>query len=265
MSRKFALPLLVFAVLLCLLPIFQRGDPTDSSSARLEAEAPGEPIIYWTEASDCGTLSLREHGEAEWVLVLERDGVEENVARFERNEYIRITGAQALDDLLGFPGFRVETVVNDFQIVEDYYALTDAGLAYAGNAFGVAGELKTAVFDLDGDGRNELVAGVQFLADGAELLYVYRWNGKNSGFIAQPGEIDWDKALPQSKDEIRIGGYGSHAETYDPEENTVTLHWYDEASDDVKTATLPLTEEILRWNEEETAANWAVDWERSRL
>lgn len=68
----------------------------------------------------------------------------------------------AWDDVLGFPGFEIETIQGLNMTVCYFYALTEQGFVYAGRTFGYdfddAAEGDGAwPLDLTGDGRSELI------------------------------------------------------------------------------------------------------------
>lgn len=73
----------------------------------------------------------------------------------------------AWDDVLGFPGFEIETIQGLNMTVCDFYALTEQGFVYVGRAFGYdfddAAEGDGAwPLDLTGDGRSELITRSTF-------------------------------------------------------------------------------------------------------
>lgn len=105
----------------------------------------------------------------------------------------------AWDDVLGFPGFEIETIQGLNMTVCYFYALTEQGFVYVGRAFGYdvddAAEGDGAwPLDLTGDGRSELITRSTF-GDGISCVFVYRWNAAEGG--SQRSEVDWDKADAQ--------------------------------------------------------------------
>ena len=151
----------------------------------------------------------------------------------------------ARDDVLGFPGFELETIQGIVMTVCDFYALTEQGFVYAGEAFGHGfddTEWGDGVWPLDltGDGRSELVTRSTF-GTGVPRVFVYRWNAAEG--ISQHSGIVWEKADAQLAKLSAPLGSVARAETYHAEDNTVTLTLYTENG--TKETTLPLTTDIL--------------------
>lgn len=151
----------------------------------------------------------------------------------------------AWDDVLGFPGFEIETIQGLNMTVCYFYALTEQGFVYAGEAFGHGfddTEWGDGVWPLDltGDGRSELVTRSTF-GTGVPHVFVYRWNAAEG--ISQHSGIDWEKADAQLAKLSAPLGSVARAETYHAEDNTVTLTLYTENG--TKETTLPLTTDIL--------------------
>ena len=149
------------------------------------------------------------------------------------------------DDVLGFPGFELETIQGIVMTVCDFYALTEQGFVYAGRTVGYdfddAAEGDGAwPLDLTGDGRSELITRSTF-GDGMSCVFVYRWNAAEGG--SQCSEVDWDKADAQLARLSAPLGVTARAETYHAQDNTVTLTLYTESG--TKETTLPLTTDIL--------------------
>ena len=149
------------------------------------------------------------------------------------------------DDVLGFPGFELETVQGGRMTVRYFYALTEQGFVYAGEAFGhdfddTAWGDGVWPLDLMGDGRSELVTRSTF-GTGVPRVFVYRWNAAEG--ISQHSGIDWEKADAQLAKLSAPLGSVARAETYHAEDNTVTLTLYTENG--TKETTLPLTTDIL--------------------
>ena len=82
----------------------------------------------------------------------------------------------AWDDVLGFPGFEIETIQGLNMTVCYFYALTEQGFVYVGRAFG---------YDF---GRSELITRSTF-GDGMSCVFVYRWNAAEGGLSAQRGRL----------------------------------------------------------------------------
>ncbi len=157
----------------------------------------------------------------------------------------------AWDDVLGFPGFEIETIQGLNMTVCYFYALTEQGFVYVGRAFGYdfddAAEGDGAwPLDLTGDGRSELVTRSTF-GDDAPCVFVYRWNAAEGD--SQRSEVDWDKADAQLARLSAPLGVTARAETYHAQDNTVTLTLYTESG--TKETTLPLTTDVLgEWSTE---------------
>lgn len=177
--------------------------------------------------------------DADGVL-LETDSV--SLGEHEASESFALT---ARDDVLGFPGFELETVQGGRMTVRYFYALTEQGFVYAGEAFGLGfddTEWGDGVWPLDltGDGRSELVTRSTF-GTGVPRVFVYRWNAAEG--ISQHSGIVWEKADAQLAKLSAPLRSVARAETYHAEDNTVTLTLYTENG--TKETTLPLTTDIL--------------------
>ena len=149
------------------------------------------------------------------------------------------------DDVLGFPGFELETVQGGHMTVRYFYALTEQGFVYAGRTFGYdfddAAEGDGAwPLDLTGDGRSELITRSTF-GDGMSCVFVYRWNVADGN--SQYSKVDWEKADAQLARLSAPLGVTARAEPYHAQDNTVTLTLYTENG--TKETTLPLTTDIL--------------------
>ena len=139
----------------------------------------------------------------------------------------------AWDDVLGFPGFELETIQGIVMTVCDFYALAAEGDG-------------AWPLDLTGDGRSELITRSTF-GDGMSCVFVYRWNAAEGG--SQRSEVDWDKADAQLARLSAPLGVTARAETYHAQDNTVTLTLYTESG--TKETTLPLTTDVLgEWSTE---------------
>ena len=151
----------------------------------------------------------------------------------------------AWDDVLGFPGFELETIQGIVMTVCDFYALTEQGFVYAGRTFGYdfddAAEGDGAwPLDLTEDGRSELVTRSTLGGD-APCVFAYRWNAAEGG--SQRSEVDWEKADAQLARLSAPLGVTARAETYHAQNNTVTLMLDTESG--TKETTQPLTTDIL--------------------
>ena len=215
--------------------------------------------------SELLTLTEKVGGQAVTLKVYEPD--EEGIARYAlfgadgteidipfgvdrrtligEDEAAQKVSLTAQDDVLGFPGFELETVQGGRMTVRYFYALTEQGFVYAGEAFGYGfddtewGDGVWAL-DLTGDGRSELVTRSTF-GTGVPRVFVYRWNAAEG--ISQHSGIVWEKADAQLAKLSAPLGSVARAETYHAQDNTVTLTLYTESG--TKETTLPLTTDIL--------------------
>ena len=230
-------------------------DYTIAMDQRLQSRT-GSEILTLTEEVGGQTVTLRvyeldEDGYARYAL-FGADGTEIDIpfgvgrrtwiGEDEAAEKVSLT---VRDDVLGFPGFELETVQGGRMTVRYFYALTEQGFVYAGEAFGHGfddTEWGDGVWPLDltGDGRSELVTRSTF-GTGVPHVFVYRWNAAEG--ISQHSGIDWEKADAQLAKLSAPLGSVARAETYHAEDNTVTLTLYTENG--TKETTLPLTTDIL--------------------
>ena len=230
-------------------------DYTIAMDQKLQSRT-GSELLTLTEKVGGQTVTLRvyeldEDGYARYAL-FGADGTEIDIpfgvgrrtwiGEDEAAEKVSLT---VRDDVLGFPGFELETVQGGRMTVRYFYALTEQGFVYAGEAFGLGfddTEWGDGVWPLDltGDGRSELVTRSTF-GTGVPRVFVYRWNAAEG--ISQHSGIDWEKADAQLAKLSAPLGSVARAETYHAEDNTVTLTLYTENG--TKETTLPLTTDIL--------------------
>ena len=255
MSRKIALPLLVTAALVSIILASRTPQPIIDE---LTPEAADAPTVLLTQTEEIGdqTVTLRvydldEAGYARYAS-LRADGTEIDIpfgvncgtwiGNGNAAEKVSLT---ARDDVLGFPGFELETIQGIVMTVCDFYALTEQGFVYAGRTFGYdfddAAEGDGAwPLDLTGDGRSELITRSTF-GDGMSCVFVYRWNAAEG--ISQHSGIVWEKADAELARLSAPLGSVARAETYHAQDNTVTLTLYTEGG--TREVTLPLTTDIL--------------------
>lgn len=255
MSRKIALPLLVAAALVSIILASRTPQLIEGEFPPEEAET---PIVLFTQTEEVGgqTVTLKvydldEAGYARYAL-FGADGTEIDIpfgvnhgtwiGNGDAAEKVSLT---AWDDVLGFPGFELETIQGIVMTVCDFYALTEQGFVHVGRTFGYdfddAAEGDGAwPLDLTGDGRSELITRSTF-GDGMSCVFVYRWNAAEG--ISQRSEVDWDKADAQLARLSAPLGMTARAETYHAQDNTVTLTLYTENG--TKETTLPLTTDVL--------------------
>ena len=230
-------------------------DYTIAMDQKLQSRT-GSELLTLTEKVGGQTVTLRvyelnEDGYARYAL-FHADGTEIDIPfGVDRRTWIgedkaaKKVSLTARDDVLGFPGFELETVQGGRMTVRYFYALTEQGFVYAGEAFGHGfddTEWSDGVWmlDLTGDGRSELVTRSTF-GDGVPYVFVYRWNAAEG--ISQHSGIIWEKANAQLAKLSAPLGSVARAETYHAEDNTVTLTLYTENG--TKETTLPLTTDIL--------------------
>ena len=236
-------------------------DYTIAMDQKLQSRT-GSELLTLTEKVGGQTVTLRvyeldEDGYARYAL-FGADGTEIDIPfGVNRGTWIGNGNAAekvsltARDDVLGFPGFELETIQGIVMTVCDFYALTEQGFVYAGRTVGYdfddAAEGDGAwPLDLTGDGRSELITRSTF-GDGMSCVFVYRWNAAEEG--SQRSEVDWDKADAQLARLSEPLGVTARAETYHAQDNTVTLTLYTESG--TKETTLPLTTDVLgEWSTE---------------
>ena len=232
MSRKIALPLLVAAALVSIILASRTPQPIIEELPPEEADAPTALLTQTEEVGD-QTVTLRvyepdEAGYARYAL-FGADGAEIDIPfGVNRGTWIGNGNAAekvsltARDDVLGFPGFELETIQGIVMTVCDFYALTEQGFVYAGRTVG---------YDFDDAAEG----------DGMSCVFVYRWNSAEG--VSQRSSIDWDKADAQLARLSAPLGVTARAETYHAQDNTVTLTLYTESG--TKETTLPLSTDIL--------------------
>lgn len=230
-------------------------DYTIEMDQRLQGHA-GSELLTLTEEVGGQAVTLKvyepnEDGFARYALY-DADGTEIDIpfgvdrrTWIGEDEAAKKVSLTALVDVLGFPGLEIETVQGLHMEVRYFYALTEQGFVYAGEAFGYGFD-DTAwgdgvwMLDLTGDGRSELVTRSTY-GDGVPRVLVYRWNAAES--VSQRSGIVWEKADAELARLSAPLGVVAQAETYHAESNTVTLTLYTESG--AKEVTLPLTTDIL--------------------
>ena len=199
MSRKLALPLFLLTFALCVIFASRTPQPIIEELPSDAADAPAV-LLTLTEKVGGQTVTLRvyeldEAGYARYAL-FGADGTEIDIPfGVNRGTWIWNGNAAekvsltARDDVLGFPGFELETIQGGRMTVRYFYALTEQGFVYAGRTFGYdfddAAEGDSAwPLDLTGDGRSELITRSTF-GDGMSCVFVYCWNAAEGGLSAQ--------------------------------------------------------------------------------
>ena len=212
---------------------------TGSELLTLTEEVGGQTVTLKVYEPDGNGFTRYALFDADGVL-LETDSL--SLGEHEASESFALT---VRDDVLGFPGFEIETVQGGRMEVRYFYALAEQGFVYAGEAFGYDFD-DTAwgdgvwTLDLTGDGRSELVTRSTY-GDGVPRVFVYRWNAAEG--TSQRSGIVWEKADAELARLSAPLGVVAQAETYHAESNTVTLTLYTESG--TKEVTLSLTTDIL--------------------
>ena len=146
MKRKIALPLFLLVFALCVIFASRTPQPIIEE---LPSDAADAPAVLLTLTEEVGgqavTLKVYEpdeEGIARYAL-FNADGTEIDIpfgvdrrtwiGEDEAAEKVSLT---ARDDVLGFPGFELETIQDGRMTVRYFYALTEQGFVYAGKAFG---------------------------------------------------------------------------------------------------------------------------------
>lgn len=248
MRRRWILPILLLS-LLCIVctgcaaeESVKDEKPTPSTFA---VETGGETLTLTVPAPDAEGMSAYALYAADGTLIAENSvhlGANGAVSRFALN---------AEDDILGFPGAAVMVRQSDQMVSAAYYARTEQGFVYAGEAFGYDfggqdGDGAWAV-DLDDDRRSELVTRSTY-GDGASRVTVYRWSDESAA-VQQSG-IDWEKADAHLAELSAPLGVTAKTERYHAENNAITLGlWVDGAE---QSADMPLSAAILsEWHDVE--------------
>lgn len=181
--------------------------------------------------------------DAQTVLPDDTEQTDTNAQTYTPEDETQENEITYLDDVLGFSGYAVtaESMDGDFWKIVDYYAIIDGEEVAVAESFGFGDTAysKTVAYDLDGDGRSELVSFCVYGGDGAERVYAFRWNGTAS----EKGTPDWSRA-DIDLDEIDWG----YIESYDTERGVIALCYHgDWESDEYRTVELPLTMESFLW------------------
>ena len=192
--------------------------------SELSAEVANQKEKYWTLAIADYKITLQE-GQTEDTLDLMyyREEKEELLLTLQMyNDYLtpEDISAEAFENCLGHSGFRLykRRPLGSFYYYEvEYYAMEDELelLAYRwGNKDDDFYEV-----DIDGDGIEELICNVTWMADGVTDVFIYHfdgrkvWKGFGSDLLDQP---------------VDIHGIGSLSTTYLPDKNKVKIdYWQD--------------------------------------
>ena len=126
------------------------------------------------------------------------------------------TSEEPFRDILGYDGFvRTETDGVGWSM-RTYYAVEGDRTFPIAQAWGYHTAESYAV-DLDGDGRKELVANVEYGADGHEDTLVYR----RTGDTVEQGWLDLEGKLPN----FNNWGINAHSVRYDPAEGVFRVRY----------------------------------------
>lgn len=195
-------------------------DSTKESSADVQKEENIPPKIYWTLPVGDYEVFLQDGAEEETLdLWVNRKGEKQVVHTYKKNnadyqEPEDITG-DTFEDVLGHDGFRIYRKYFRHTRV-DYYAMEEEMklLAYY---WGVPGENIYQV-DVDGDGTEELICNVMWMADGVCDTLIYHFDGEK----VLMGE---GTNLLQEEYDDR-GAAGMIESEYLPEKNKVLVHYH---------------------------------------
>lgn len=173
------------------------GSARSEDSIQGEEEVIPELLPYWTlPVGDYEVLLCDLVPGESMQLVMKRNETETIVQTFEpeweyQGECAKPENYQAVtfENLLGHEGFCVYREYEPGFYYADYYALDgaeeDAQMLHLAETWGTAEgtqgsrESEDYTIDLDDDGDRELVATVQYLADGGIRTFVYYWeNGR---------------------------------------------------------------------------------------
>lgn len=211
------------------------------SEASRETSEPGSGMdreIYWTMPIEDYEISLQAGATEETLeLLFQKDGESKVLRTFESWEYqiFRDITAEAFEDILGHDGFciyqRCPLGTESYYYTVGYYAIeyrnTDAQrkeaelvpVAYRWGARDDGFWIK----DVDGDGIDEMICNVQWMADGAMDVYIYHFDGEK---VLRGAGTD---LLEEEFDNHGIGAIGAE---YLPQQDKVRIwYWKDELED----------------------------------
>lgn len=178
---------------------------------------------YWRLRVDDYLITLQEGStENSLDLIYTKDDIEKTLMSFQAESDYQVPediSAEAFEDCLGHAGFRLykrRPLGSSYHYYEvDYYAMKDelTLLAYRwGSKDGDVYEV-----DIDGDGVKELICNVTWMADGAQGVLIYHYDGDNvlsghgSDLLDEPADIH---------------GVGSIFSQYNPSENKVYINYW---------------------------------------
>ena len=186
---------------------------------------------YWTLAVDDYIISLQD-GSVENTLDLMycKDDEEKLLLTFEK-EYNYQTpediSAEYFEDCLGHQGFRLYTRrplgTSSHYYEVDYYAMEEE-LELLAYRWGSKDD-DFYEMDVDGDGIDELICNVTWMADGAQDVLIYHFdgekvvNGAGSNLLDEPADIH---------------GVGAISARYLPEENKIHIAYWQDSIQDYK-------------------------------
>ena len=227
MKNKFAIILAVALVASIIGNIFQGiYARKDDISKQQVAEYITQNEIYWTLAVEDYTVSLHK-GETEDTLDLVYSSAEKemHLLTFKKyNDYLEPTdiSAEVFENCLGHNGFilyKRHSLGTSYHYYEaEYYAVHEEleSLAYRWGAR----DDDFYELDVDGDGFNELICNLMWLADGGEDVYIYHFDGEKVVCIAGTDLLD------QPFDNH---GLGAISATYHPDINKVRVKYWQDA------------------------------------
>lgn len=179
--------------------------------------------IYWRLRVDDYLIMLQEGSKENTLdLICSQGNTEKTLMSFEPEYDYQVPediSAEAFEDCLGHAGFRLykrRPLGSSYHYYEvDYYAMKDelTLLAYRW------GSKDDDVYetDIDGDGVDELICNVTWMADGAQDVLIYHYDGDKvlsghgSDLLDQPADIH---------------GVGSVFSQYNPSDHKIYIHYW---------------------------------------
>ncbi len=184
---------------------------------------------YWSLAVDDYKIFLQDGSTADTLdLICYQNDEEKLLLTFEKEYDYQIPediSAEAFENCLGHQGFRLYTRrslgTSSHYYEVDYYAMEEE-LKLLAYRWGSKDDNFYEV-DLDDDGTRELICNVTWMADGAQDVFIYHFDGEKvlkgcgSDLLDEPTDIH---------------GVGAIAARYLPEENKVHIdYWQDSIQD----------------------------------
>lgn len=183
---------------------------------------------YWTLYVSDYKVSLQEGSVADTMeLIYCRDGEERLLLTFQKGDDYQVPediSAEVFESCLGHTGFRLYKRCylgsSSYYYNVEYYAMEEE-LELLASCWGDKhdGYYET---DVDGDGINELICNVVYLADGAQSVFIYHFNGEQVLMGYGSDLLD---------EHVDNHGIGAIAAKYLPEKNKVHIKFWQDAID----------------------------------